>query len=100
MPLTQISIEVVLEGGETWTVIADQRDVAKYELQEFFASNRLNTMTRFLAWAAGSRQGKTELSWPKFNAACIEAGDPEKAAPELDPTQPDPSGDSSKTSQQ
>ncbi len=90
MPAIKFPIAVEMEGGETWTVTADQRDLAKYELQEFYSSARVMTTTRYLAYAASIRQGLTKLTWPKFDAACIYAGDVvEEAEPNVDPGMPD-----------
>ncbi len=94
MPAVQFHIEVEMEGAETYTLVADQRDLAKYEVQDFYDPlvGRRHTSMRFLAWSASVRQGRTKLPWEKFNEQCIEARDPKEDEPEeLDPTNQDQS---------
>jgi hypothetical protein len=93
MPAMQIRASVEMDGGEKWTVVADQRDVAKYEAQDFYDPGKRITMTRFIAWTASRRQGLTKLSWPAFDAVCVEASDPEDEDTELDPTNRTPSAE-------
>lgn len=88
---------VELEGGETYEVVADQRDVSRFELEDFYTP-RKHTMARYLAWAASRRQGVTKLSWPEFNAQCVEVNDIRPEAEPLDPGQPDPRTTSSSAS--
>lgn len=95
MPAQQIEITVEMESGDTWDVVGDQRDLAKWEVQDFHDPSRLITMTRFIAWSASLRQQKTKLSWEKFNAQCVEARDMSPEDEDLDPTKPDQSGDNS-----
>lgn len=92
MPTFKQKIAVEMEDGKTWEAIADQRDIAKWEVSPMFGDDRTHTMIRHLAWTASARQGKTDLKWGSFDAACVEAGDPVEDAP-VDPTQPDPSGE-------
>lgn len=69
-----------MEDGAVHDVVADQRDLAKWEVQPFGTSmeemkSRLATAMRFLAWSALTRQGDIELKWVEFDARCIEVGD-------------------------
>ena len=103
-------LAVEMEDGATWVVVADQRDAAKWEVQPFGCpikdiKARLFTALRFLAWSASTRQGRTELSWAEWDAACVEVGDPDEpegeegsADPLASPGQPGPSGEDSSTS--
>lgn len=100
MPAIQFEIEVQMEGGEQFTVVADQRDLARYEVQPFYSLARRMTMMRFLGWSASYRQGRTKLPWEKFDEQCVEAGDPAEEDTVLDPTQPVHTGENSSTSQQ
>lgn len=73
-----MEIDVEMEGGDTYQVVADQRDMAKWEVQPFGCSfnefeSRGMTAIRFLAWSALSRQQKITMKWDEFNAQCIEA---------------------------
>lgn len=91
MPATQLSYRVEMEDGDTWDVVADQRDLAEYELQEFYDVTRPVVTARYLGWRASMRQGKTKLSWPQFREKCLEVGATPKAgaaAGDVDPTQP------------
>jgi hypothetical protein len=87
----KVPLHVELEDGTTWDVVTDQRDLAAFELQAFYAPGRDATRQRYMAYSASVRNKQTELSWPKFDAACVEvvlAGEAE----EVDPTQPAPPG--------
>lgn len=81
MPSILIEIRAEMEDGTVHDVVADQRDVAKWEVQDFGCSfaeidTRPMMALRWLAWCALSRRGETKLAWPEFDAQCIEAGDP------------------------
>ncbi|WP_420123207.1 hypothetical protein [Nakamurella sp.] len=89
MPAVLVELHVEMEDGTTHDVVADQRDVAKWEIQDFgcpFADidARPHLALRWLAWSALSRRGLTTLSWPDFDAVCIEAGDPGEPKKEAD----------------
>jgi hypothetical protein len=86
MPAFKQRIAVEMEDGSTWEAVADQRDLARYEVQPFYDPDRIHTMLRFLAWSASYRAKQTPLSWDLFNASCVEAGDPVEVS--VDPTQP------------
>lgn len=97
MAITPIGLAVELEDGTTWEVSADQRDLAKWELQPFYDPARLTVRQRYMGYAASVRAGRTDLSWPKFDAACVEVrgadDDSDDEPEEVDPTEPDPSGE-------
>ncbi|RKN38451.1 hypothetical protein [Micromonospora endolithica] len=75
-----------MEDGTTYDVVADQRDIAKWEVQDFgtaFADigSRQHMAYRWLAWSALTRRGLVDLEWPEFDALCVEATDrPEEEA--------------------
>lgn len=80
MPSMLIELRVEMEDGTTYDVVADQRDVAKWEVQDFGCSirewdSRMNLAYRFLAWSALKRRGLIDLTWDQFDAQCIEAAD-------------------------
>lgn len=84
-----IEMRVEMEDGATHEVVADQRDIAKWEVQDFgcpfpHIEERGHLAYRWLAWSALSRRGLTELGWPQFDAVCLEVTD----VPE-----PEPAGD-------
>lgn len=89
---------VELEDGATWDVVVDQRDIAAWEMQDFYDDERTTVRMRYTAFNASSRTAKTNLSWPKFNAACVSVtfngsdSEADEADAEVPPTQPDPSG--------
>lgn len=73
----QYSMSVEMEDGTKWEVTADQRDIARWEIQPFGGplsqiSARIATFGRFVAWSASARQGKTDLAWPDFDNAAVE----------------------------
>lgn len=92
-----LQVEVEGDDGSTYLVVADQRDVSRFEQTDFYTP-RKHTMMRFLAWAASVRQGITSLSWDDFDARCVEVGDVKPEAEPLDPGRPDPRTESSSTS--
>lgn len=93
MGTTVARIAVEMEDGKTWEVCVDQRDMAQWEMQPFYDNNRSTVRQRYVAYAASVRGKQTELSWPKFNAACVETRYPDDGdeAEEVDPTRPDQS---------
>jgi hypothetical protein len=98
MAAIRFDCAVEMEGGATYTVTADQRDVARYECEDFYTL-RKHSMLRYLAWAASTRQKLTELSWDDFSAQCVEVGDAKPDGDALDPGRPDPrTASSSKSS--
>ena len=79
MPSMIMELNVELEDGSTYQVVADQRDIAKWEIQPFgFPAAQMEdrmsmSMLRFLAWSAMTRQQLTALKWDAFNDQCVEA---------------------------
>lgn len=92
----QQKIAVLMADGREFTAVADQRDLAAAEAQ-FPEGVRMHTHARYLAWSALSRALAISMPWDKFNKSeCVEAADPKPDEVEvLDPTRPDPSGESS-----
>lgn len=109
---TLFELQVEMEDGTTTDVVADQRDIARWEIQDFGCplndiGTRMHLAYRWLGWSALSRRGLTELSWPDFDRLCLEVRDlpePADAADEaepseaLDPGQPAPSASTSSRS--
>jgi hypothetical protein len=98
----QFELVVEMDDGETFQVVADQRDVARFEVQPFgfpfgtqIEQNLGMSTMRYLAWSAAQRQQLTKLDWPAFNDACVEVlppDDEESAPADADhPGQPAPS---------
>lgn len=94
---------VELDGDEPFVVVADQRDLARWEVQPFGCATTKATETspvlwvRYLAWSASTRQGDTTLSWDAWQQVCVDVAEveqPEDAVGDegVDPGQPDPSG--------
>lgn len=92
MPTILYELRAEMEDGTTYDVVADQRDLAKWEVQDFGCpftemENRAMLASRWLAWSALSRRGLIDLKWPDFDAQCVEVGSiPEPN--EADPGQP------------
>lgn len=92
-------IHVKPEDGEQFTVIADQRDAAAWELQSFggpvaYYPQKVYTFCRFLAWSALKRAGKVKRGFDGWSATVEwaelfdntelegdESGDPGQTAP-------------------
>lgn len=113
----QLELHVEMEDGSTFDVVADQRDIARWEVQDFgcpFADaveRQLLMAFRYFAWSAASRRGLLPevdgkpMTWEQFDVLCVEASDPidddEDAVIEVtdpDPGQPAPSEGTSSTS--
>jgi hypothetical protein len=81
MPSLTFELDVELEDGhgQAYRVVADQRDVARWEVQPFgwpvvrLEENASMGFFRFLAWSAAVRQGRTALAWEEFDRQCVEA---------------------------
>jgi hypothetical protein len=66
-----------MEDDSQIKVIADQRDVARWEIQPFGTSleaarGRSFTFLRFLCWNAARRTGATKLTWEQFDDRCVD----------------------------
>jgi hypothetical protein len=76
MPSIDLHMTVRMEDGTEHDVHADQRDIAKWEVQPFAAEGRMNVQMRYLAWSALSRAGDYRQPWERFNNVdCVEAVD-------------------------
>ena len=71
-------LDVELEDGTTYTIVADQRDVARFEVQPFgwpvsrIEENASMAFFRFLGWSASVRQRRTTLAWDAWSDTCLE----------------------------
>ncbi|MDW3849655.1 hypothetical protein NMK34_23865 [Micromonospora sp. BRA006-A] len=101
MARIQIALRVEMEDGAVHNVVADQRDVARWEVQDFgcllseIDSRSPMLALRWLAWSAMSRRGLLSevdgkpMTWEQFDEVCVEAADPEESG-EAEFTDPDP----------
>lgn len=95
----KIELEVTMDSGQVHKVVADGRDWAKMEVQDFPEAAML-TRSRFLAWSVMTRQQLTSVPWQRFNeveCADVETpNDPDESeeAQGLDPGRATPSGTS------
>ena len=97
MGAIRFTLQVEMDGGGTYVVEADQRDLSRFEMTDFYTP-RKHTMMRFLAWAASVRQKLTPLGWEQWSGQCIEVGDVKPDDEPLDPGLPGPRIESSSTS--
>jgi hypothetical protein len=93
------TMDVEMEDGTTYTVDADQRDVASWEMQPFGTSGndmgqRIHLGMRFMAWNYLKRTKAIKLSWEKFNEECVEVHDAGAGEESVDPGQTAPTGES------
>ena len=98
MASMQFDLDVELEDGSTYTVTADQRDIAKFEMsKDGYAFNLaeergMMPIFRFIAWNALRRTGQTTLGWAAFDDVLIEAMPTDEEDPTgVGPTNADPS---------
>lgn len=73
---------VEMEDGKTYTITADQRDIARYETQPFAKpiDESPHTFMRFTAFSALDRagvlkNGRSAMGWEAFNSQCVEVRD-------------------------
>lgn len=88
------ALAVHMEDGTQYTVDADQRDVAKWEMQPFGTSGnamgeRIHLAMRFMAWSALRRMGTMKLAWDEFSEQCVEVVDA-KGTGDIEAETPDP----------
>jgi hypothetical protein len=89
-------LDVEMEGEATYVVVADQRDVARWEIQSFgWPASQIEEKAsmqffRFLGWSASVRQQKTMESWDAWSARCIEVLPVDEEESELEPDAEDP----------
>lgn len=88
-------LQVEMEADErtptpVYVIVADQRDVARWEIQSFgwpiakFEEQVSMAFFRFLAWSASVRQQRTTEPWEIWSGKCIEVmpvGDEESELP-------------------
>lgn len=71
-------LTVEMEGEEPYVIVADQRDIARWEVQPFgWPAGQLEEKAgmlffRFLAWSASVRQRKVTSSFEQWSDTCIE----------------------------
>jgi hypothetical protein len=71
-------LDVEMDDGATYQVVADQRDIARWEVQPFgwpivkVEDHASMSFFRFLGWSAMFRQQLTTLKWEQFNDTCVE----------------------------
>ena len=82
-----------MDSGETYEVVADQRDFAALEVMGL-PDEANHTRGRFLAWSVARRTKKYAGSWERFNSVdCAEVSvDHEAVSDELDPGSVDQNG--------
>lgn len=71
------ALVATMEDESTIEVVADQRDVARWEIQPFGtalegARGRAFTFLRFLCWNAARRGKLTKLDWSTFDDQCVD----------------------------
>lgn len=80
MARTRIELQAELEDGKLLLCVADQRDIARWEVQEEAQLKPQPAITRlrFLAYSALHRQQLFTGSWADFQEQCLEAGPPDE----------------------
>lgn len=81
----RIEYGVTMADGREHKIVADSRDWAKMEVQEFPDSANM-TKARFLAWSSMTRHGLTKATFQRFNEEdCVDVVDVRPDEPEVDP---------------
>lgn len=95
----KLEYDVEFEDGRIERVVADQRDCAKWEVQDFYDPARMHLQVRFYAWSALTRGQRYTSSFDKFNKVeCVSVTHPsddeddeeQEGGQGLDPGQPTP----------
>lgn len=106
MPGISIPLTAVMDDDTEYTVVVDQRDVAAFELEHRISFTRVHSeclaaFMRWTAWHALRRTAKIDVTmkFKDFDSKLAYATDEpnegeEETEPEVDPTKPDPSGES------
>lgn len=73
----KLEYEVEFSDGRIELVVADQRDMAKWEVQDFYDPSRMHLQVRFYAWSALNREQRYTSSFDKFNKVeCVSVSHP------------------------
>ena len=94
MPTYILPLHVELEDGTEHDVVADQRDLVRWERHPEGGAIENDAkkmqMMRFLAWSALQRTGEIDLKWPQFDRQLVEAAlvDDEEAGVPADAEDP------------
>lgn len=73
----KLEYDVEFDDGRIERVVADQRDFAKWEVQDFYNPSRMHVQVRFYAWSALKRDGRYTWSFDKFNVTdCVSVSHP------------------------
>ena len=84
MPRVTFELEAEMEDGSATKVVADQRDIVKWEIWEHGGPfleypRKANLFFRYIAWCALKRGGY-ERTWDQFSTECVEVHDTGTAA--------------------
>lgn len=73
----KLEYEVEFADGHTELVVADQRDMARWEVQDAYDPARMHLQVRFYAWSALTREKRYSGTFDKFNVTdCISVTHP------------------------
>lgn len=93
--MMRFEYRATMEDGTTLDVVADQRDVAAWEVSPNGCSfleviHRPFAYARYVAWHAASRSGLTTMDVTTWEAKCVQVDsvDADEAADSEDPGQP------------
>lgn len=97
MSTLRFELHIEMDNGITDDVVADQRDIAKFEVQAFgwpvqeLETRPTMTFFRYLGWSASVRQGLTDKAWDEWNEHCVEVFPPDAdETTDEDQAAPDP----------
>lgn len=89
-------LTVELEGEAPYTLVADQRDIARWEVQSFgwpvsqLEDKASMAFFRFLGWSASVRTQRTAEGYDAWSAKCLEVMPVEDEESELPADAADP----------
>jgi hypothetical protein len=98
MSVTRIELIAYMDDGTELLARADQRDMARWEVQPFSREDRPVLRLRYLAWSALKRQGLYGTTFDTFNERdCmnVDAPDEPEGNESLDPGKPVATGEPS-----
>jgi hypothetical protein len=90
MAVFKTNLTAEMEDGTNHEVVADQRDMAAWEGQDFHSDKAYTVRVRFLAYNALRRTKVFKSTWQRFNDECVEVRvNTETAGDDVDPTNQD-----------
>lgn len=60
-------VRAFMDDGTEYVTWISQRDVAKWEMQDFYTENGATLATRYQTWSSLHRTGQVKIAWTTFD---------------------------------